>query len=393
LRLRWYVKASGRALLRHWQWLVLAALFIPGLPILSLLALSGQLVSAMVMPGGPFLAHLGGLAGLHAIAILWILPQRQNLRGGAFTNFASTLPTSPHLRRAVDLTVLALADLLLLIPAAIALVLQARSPGAAAIFQSGAVIAAVATLFTVQTAIVGRQPRLLLAGATADVLLSLSLVLPLGVTAWLLLLLSFAAAITVLSRPEPARPLRHRAARDRISRPSRHLDRLPLFFRIQAKALAAHPLATVLRLGLVLVLAIATDALLVAFDFDARALPTAIASLAIGAVTLAGFYRTLRHAHVSMDEFLITLPIKPSFWPWRDTLFAIVLGLIPFGLLLVPLAFHGLASAYALTVLGLAYGSLIAGLRIPLRHDGGLNVILAVLIAASWASAAIAAVR
>jgi hypothetical protein len=388
LRLRWYITSSGQSLLRHWQWLVLAALFIPGLPIVSLLALSAQMVGAAATRDTHLFAHLGGLAGLHVTAVLWILPQRQNLRGGAFAAFTATLPISPHIRRGVDLTLLAFADILLLIPAAIALVFQARSPETAAFYQSGAIGAAVAALFAAQMAVLATRPFLLLAAGAADALLSFGLTLPLGVTTWLLLAVAFSVPTTALLWPEqPAHARRHR-----IPRSALYLDRLPLFLRIQGKALAAHPFASALRLGVALALAIATDALLVAFDFDARALPSAIAALAASAVILAGFYRTLRHAHASMQEFLMTLPVSPLLWPQRDTFFVVSLGLIPFGLMLSPLVFHGLASAPLVAVLGFAYVALIAGLRTPLRRDSGLSVILAVLIAAGWAGAAIAAV-
>ncbi len=384
--------ASGQSLLRHWQWLVLAALFIPGLPIVSLLALSAQMVGAIVTRDGHLFAHLGGLAGLHVIAVLWILPQRQNLRGGVFANFAATLPISPRIRRSVDLTLLAVADILLLIPAAIALAIQARSPDAAAFYKAGAIFAATAALFVAQMAVLAKRPFLLFAAGTADVLLSFGLTLPLGIAAWLLLALSFFAATTALLREVQPLPIRRRFVRRGIPRPAPYLDRLPLFLRIQGKALAAHPFATTLRLGVALALAITTDALLVAFDFDARALPSAIAALAASAVILAGFYRTLRHAHASMQEFLMTLPVTPSLWPRRDTFFVVSLGLVPFGLMLVPLVSHGLASAPLVAALGTAYVALIACLRTPLRRDSGLSVILAVLIAAGWAGAAIAAV-
>jgi hypothetical protein len=386
------MRASGHALLRHWQWFVLAALFIPGVPIVSLLALSGQIVSALVAPDGHFLAHFGGLVALDAIAILWILPQRKTLRGGGFANFVSTLPISPRTRRGVDLTVLAFANIPLLIPGAIALMIEARGRSAAALYQSLAVIASFIPLFAAQIAIVGRQAGLLLMAGTADLLLSLSLALPFGIAAWLLLSLSFVVATAALFWAEPGGRPRYRLLLAPTPRLRLYFDRLPLPMRIQAKALAAHPLATALRLGAVLALAVATDALLVAFNFDARALPTAIAALAASAVLLAGLYRMLDDAHVMIHQFLKSLPVRPAFWPWRDTLFVMLLGLVPFGLLLLPTACRGLASVSALALLGLAYAALIAGLRLPLRRQGGLNVILAALIAIGWASAAIAAV-
>jgi len=38
IRLGWYARASGRALLRYWQWLLLAGLLVPGVPVLAMLA-------------------------------------------------------------------------------------------------------------------------------------------------------------------------------------------------------------------------------------------------------------------------------------------------------------------------------------------------------------------
>lgn len=120
IRLGWYARASGRALLRHWQWLLLAGLLVPGVPVLAVLAApSGALLA--VLGAGPW--SVFGIAAVAGLGALWVLPQRRALRGGEFATYAATLPLSPWLRRAVDLTVLLLADALFIAAVVFAAVL------------------------------------------------------------------------------------------------------------------------------------------------------------------------------------------------------------------------------------------------------------------------------
>lgn len=143
LRLRWYARASGQALLRHWQWLLIAALLVPGLPIVPLLSVPAPLLLAIVSPDIAWPLHLAGFAALLLLSALWVLPQRRNLLGGDLAVYAGTLPTSPLAAGLVDLTVLLAADLLPLLFFAVALT-RANAWGAIGL------IALFAVLLTVQ---------------------------------------------------------------------------------------------------------------------------------------------------------------------------------------------------------------------------------------------------
>jgi hypothetical protein len=396
LRLRWYVKASGRLFLRHWQWFVIAGLVVPGLPIVSLLDIPIQVFDNATLRGPGIFSHIGILAGVQLAALLWIWPQRRNLAGGSFAVYAATLPISAFVRRGVDVTLLALADILILIPAAIALSDRMRSPGEGGAYQLASLLVLVSTIFVVQLASLEKRLAALVAVGIADVLLGNGLALPLGAPAWLLLTLAFCVAIGGLVVPDWRRkspgvyaPAETLTSARGVLRQSRWLSPS---FRIQFKALAAHPVATILCLGLALCVALGADALIAIFRFDARSVPAAIVAMAAIALVISGIYRTLWSYHIPMQDFLSTLPVTRHFWSIHDTRLALLIGFVPLGIILIPLAGYQLCSPFILIVLALAYFALIATLRTALTLGGQMGVLFAAILATGWAGAGIAAV-
>lgn len=106
LRLRHYLREAGKALLRHWQWLLLVGLLVPGS---ALAVLNGPAAAIEALPhAGP-----GAIAVWLFMAIAWILPQRAAVRGGSLAAWARALPLSLAARIAADFVVLAMSDVLL----------------------------------------------------------------------------------------------------------------------------------------------------------------------------------------------------------------------------------------------------------------------------------------
>jgi hypothetical protein len=147
-----------------------------------------------------------------------------------------------------------------------------------------------------------------------------------------------------------------------------------------------------LRFGMSIGLACGTAALIDAFAYDARALPTIVAALAAIALSLSGLYRILAAAHLRMASYLRALPAPAAYWPLRDMALVAGLGAPPLLVLSVPAATHRLAAAPTLVGLVGAYLALLAAMRLPVTHGGRYAVLLSVALAGLWSTATMAAV-
>ena len=95
LRFHWYIRTSGELVLRHWQWFVLACLVVPGPPVVSVFLHAASLLAASVSPVlGPEQHFLVAMV-IEVAAVLWILPQRHALSGGAFMRITLALCHCP----------------------------------------------------------------------------------------------------------------------------------------------------------------------------------------------------------------------------------------------------------------------------------------------------------
>jgi len=72
LRFRWYVRVSSKAMLRYWQWLLLAALLVPGIPVIPLLSALATGLLTLVSPRLPMPIRLIGIAAVIVLAVLWV---------------------------------------------------------------------------------------------------------------------------------------------------------------------------------------------------------------------------------------------------------------------------------------------------------------------------------
>ena len=396
-RLHGYARATGRALRRHWQWLLVAGLLVPGgAPVRAVLRALAYPLRALLIPGHGLIWHLGYILILQVAASTWVMPLRRHIEGDRFMQYAATLPLTPAIRRSVDLTLLILANSVLLVPAGVALGASAARIGMGGLYSVVALGVLLGVSLVVQWAVLQRRWIILSGVVLADLALGLSLTLEGAIGSWLTLALACASAPAALAlrRPRPAVPDRRQLLpRDRPGCGTLPWRWFPADLRLQGKALAAQqPAAAVVRIGLVLGLALATDRLMQIFRFDVRSLPVAILAMAAIALVLAGIYRTLQLAHTAMRFYLATLPLGKRYWPVRDILFVTLLGLVPLGVLLAPLMIHRLAPLPTLALLALADLALLALLRLPSAWGGRQAVLLGVLLAGAWSGAAIAAV-
>lgn len=394
LRLRWYIRASGDLLARHWQWFLIAGLLVPNPPFVGLFYLPARGLEAVFSHEPRLLWQFVGILAVQLAAILWIMPQRQFYAGGGFMDYASALPLSKSLCLAVDLTLLFVANSLLIVPAFIATahILAAQSPDR--LFRVCALWLLLASACIVQMVALKRRPIALTGIALTDVALGSSLVLP-DVLRLPLLTLALAGTIAGLLISRQAKrlsPIPQAFANFRpLSSATRTAGRYSPAFLIQCKAVAARPGLAVLRLSMPIILALAADRLIAMFIFDWRSLPVVILALAAISLLLSGIYRTLRDAHATMRAYLASLPTSSHYWPIRDTAFVVLLGVVPLCILLWPLVVHELSPWFVLLALATAYLALLVSQRFLLTFGGRNAVLYGFMLAAVWSGAALAA--
>jgi hypothetical protein len=147
-----------------------------------------------------------------------------------------------------------------------------------------------------------------------------------------------------------------------------------------------------LRLGAAIALALGANRLIAIFQFDSRSLPTAILTMALIGLLLAGLYRTLFDAHKAMARYLATLPVVRRYWAVRDTGFVLLLNGIVLVILLAPQIAQGLTSLAVFAALATAAQALLVVLRWPALYAGGSRLIYSIVLAGIWSGTAIAAV-
>ena len=403
LRLRWYALATGRLLRRHWQAIVLAVgvLSPVSMPILLQIKFIASPVLEVFSPGHTIAWRILYITLMQAVAFTWVAIQRSNISGGSFMTYGNAFPISPSQWRRVDLIVLLFADSLLLVPVFTTVVVILTSH--VGMGQSAFQVSVVGTLFLLmlvtQLGVLERRSSVLLGVLPTSVLLSLSLDRPVGVLSWLMLAGSLLIAVSFLLNLHPVRRFPnvslHNAQTKQMKRLQWSVVRLiPSALLIQIQTLFFEHLgATILRLSAALGIALSAAWLIRLFEFDARALPTAIIALAAIALISSGLYRILYSVHAPVRPFLATLPISRNFWTVRDTALVMALGAVPMGVLFYPLSDSDIFSMLTLVALAIAYQSLLVLLRLPLLYGGRQSVLLGVILAGTWSGAAMAAIR
>lgn len=403
LRLRWYALATGRLLRRHWQAIVLAGgvLSPMSMPILFQIKFIASPVLEVFTPGHTIAWRILYITLMQAVAFTWVAIQRSNISGGSFMTYASALPISLSQWRRVDLIVLLFADSLLLVPVFAAVVVILTSP--VGMGQSAFQVGVVGTLFLLmlvtQLGVLERRFSVLPGVLLTSLLLSLSLERPVAMVSWLMLAGALLSAVSFLLNLHPARRFPNVSLHNAQTKLIKHLQcffaqRIPPALLIQIQTLFFEHLgATILRLSVVTGIALGAAWLIRLFEFDTRALPTAIIALATIALISSGFYRILYNVHAPVRPFLATLPISRSFWTVRDTVLVMALGAVPMGVLFYPLSDSDIFSMLTLAALAIAYQSLLVLLRLPLLYGGRQSVLLGFILAGTWSGAAMAAIR
>lgn len=392
LRLHGYAWVTASVLKRHWQALLLLTVLVPtgiGIPELA------SPVTAVFTPGHGLLWHLDYIVLLQAIALAWAMLQRNAINGSDFMRYAVSLPISIALRRCVDVSLLFLVNSLVLLPMAFALALVLPSFRLNGVFEISVLTDLGLLVLVAQLAALEKNVAALLGILLADGLLSAALTLPGGLDIGLLLVLAPASAVSFTLAGRTSRwPW---LSANITPRPQTEFLRSAKWIspslRIQSKAIFAdHSGGTILRMSAALAIAVMATFLIRIFQFDGRSLPTSIIAMALIAMILSGFHRTLRSTHAPMQAFLSALPLGRHYWAIRDTLFIAGLGVPPLAVLLPPLLMHGILSLRTLMFLILAYQALLALLRLPLVLGGRHTVLFSALLAGTWSSAAMAAI-
>jgi len=322
-RLRYFAEISGRVFLRQWQGMLLLGLLVVG-QATTILMIPATLLAQMVRGGS-----VTSLVAVVLLGVLWVLPQRRHILGGTFAHYAATLPLGTVTRTLLDLTVLLLADALLVLELGLAVAVGG----------------------------VGLLP---------------------GMLGTLTLVLLVQLAVLHAPLPDPRRVFR--------------AVPFPPSLRLQLHALAEHPVGVGTRSVVAVGLAALAAIIATAFHFDTRAVPVAIGALALIGFVLADFYRLLRDAHAPVRAYLAALPLSPHHLLLRDVLTVLLVGAVPFLMLVVWFGVFDPGSLLVFAGLAIGYAALLAILRVPVLRGGRLAAMLAALLAAGWAGGAIAMV-
>ncbi|MBB2206278.1 hypothetical protein [Gluconacetobacter takamatsuzukensis] len=393
LRLRWYGRVGRDLLARHWQWALLAGLLVPGTPVVGPFLEFSLLLGAVVAPGMGMAGHVGPAVVVDLAAMLWVLPQRRALAGGAFMTYVATLPVGRAVCLSVAATVLAVADGPLLLSAGVAAGRIGLLAGGAYPLCCFLVVLGLAGV--AQHAVVIRRWVLLGPVVVGDVLAVAGLDVASPVGRWGLLGVALAGTVGLAGF---GGRLAGMGGRRRARLPGRAavvFDRAGFVtpaLRVQWGILADRPVLSVLRIGTAVGLALGVARLVALFDFDTRAVPTLIVAVAAIGLLLAGLYRTLFDAHRAAAGYLATLPLPPRYWPLRDTGFLMLVNLVPLAILLRPQGRAGGGLLAVLAGLAVAGQGLLVLLRWPVLHGGRYRLVLSLLLAAGWSGAAMAAV-
>lgn len=392
-RLRWYAVSTGRLLLRHWQATVLTlGVLSPAATPFLLQTLANSILTFFSIEHSLFW-HFAYLILLQTIGVLWAGVQRNNIAGGEFMSYASTLPVSSNQRRRADLGVLLLANGLLFVPIISAAIVLATLPLPLLEKTSRYLVMGVFTLLAIaaQLSLLDRRYARWLAILVIDFLLSASLTWAAQLAGWLLqaLLLIIALVLVIKpSRPARGHPWAFQHGSIKAAQTTMSVWRATFpFAAIQIKAMFKDQIvATFLRFGIATGFTLGAVALFNIAQFDQRALPIAIIALAGIALVASGFFRALQSVHEPVNAYIKSLPVSKQFGARKDTIFVATLSVPFLCIVFYPLLMRDLISTLAAFAVGIAYMLLIAALRFTQLYGGRQSVLLSALLAAFWAA-------
>ncbi len=380
--------------MRHWHWLILSLLLVPmGATVGALIQIIAYPLTAIFSTGHDIMWYFTYIVIVQLIAIAWVLLQIESVRGGNFMNFVASLPVSNVTHVGVNLTLLVIANSILLLMLISAVFVSATPDGSGASYRTFAVISLFLLTLIAQLATLEKTLTILSATLVADLLFASSFTIDNGFTSWLLIVCAIAIAILGITIPSISSQV---IFPGRLTSGYSFIRNILSFshpiVRIQIKALANYSGHTSLRIGVSSVIAIGTVLLIPLFEFDSRSLPTLVLAMAVIAFILGGVYRTLHHAHVQMQSYSLSLPLGKYFWVVRDTLFVIMLGTIFIAILFLPVLNHLDTPFSIVFFLCMAFWVLLALLRLPLLYGGRQSSLLYIALVACWSGAVFAVV-
>ncbi len=394
LRISWHALSTARVLVRHWHWFLLSMLLVPmGATLGGLLQAFAYPLTAIFSPGNDATWYFTYAVVAQAMPVMWVLLQRNSIRGGEFMDFAASLPISAVTRIGVNLTVLLVANSILLIVLVAAVLISANPFGSVSGFELFAIIVLLVLILVAQLATLERTLTIFSTIFIADWVFALGLAQERGeLSAWLLV--ACALGIAGAGLYLPSFPRRVTASSKRTGRSVVRWGEgwsSPII-NIQINALLNRPIGSLLMIGTSATVAAGAVLLMTTFEFDHRSLLVLVLAMDVIAFILSGIYRTLFMAHAQMEAYSATLPLGRHFWSVRDTAFVTVLGMGHLAILLPPMLRHMHVSMTTLTSLCLAYGVLLAALRLPLLYGGRQTALLGFACTILWAAAVITAI-
>ncbi|MBB3219228.1 hypothetical protein [Pseudoduganella umbonata] len=392
-RLRWYAVSTGRLLLRRWQALLLAlAVLAPaGASALSQVQSLGWPVLALLAPEHGSLWRFCCLCLYQALAMAWVLMQRDQVTGGDFMGYARSLPVPPRQARAVDMVVLLAANSpLLLLPAAALVWVVAHDGALPAVLHGLFVVQLVILAAAAQLACVDRRYARLGALALANIPLAAA---PGASPAVQVVLLAATLPCAWLADRYLAGPL-FGPLLDSVKRRASHLAARAAPARLHPAAfiplnylVRQAPAETFGKLAVAGVTTAAALALMAVWEYDDRIGGLSVIALAIVALAISGLYRDLHTAHRAALPLVAGLPL-PRHWARKFDHMILMLAGLPFAAIIGGVVvFHQPQRLVPVLLLAAAFIGLVGLLRLPQVHGERQAVVLGTVIAALWGTA------
>ena len=392
-RLRWYALATGRLLLRRWQalLLILAVIAPMGVSLLSQVKSLAFPVFLLMSSDDSFAWRYTYICTVQSLAVLWIMMQRDQVSGGAFMQYAQSLPLARSQRRTVDLLIVSTANSpILVMPIAAICWFYAQDESAFAWLLHCLFILVFLVLMTItQVHALDRKYT----GWTGIALANILLALAPGAspTAQLILLALTPASVGLWAFvvPSSARLPFVRALQGRFSQSflRASLSRVHPAAFIPLHFLLSQSLAETLG-KVVVAVGIAALALgmMAVWDYDERIVPLAVIALACIALVISGLYRDLHRAHSAARPIVAAFPL-PDKWERKfDNALLMLLGM-PFAAVLGSvIVFHHPQLLATVLLASATYVALIGILRLPQVNAERQAVFLSSVTAALWAA-------
>ena len=330
LRIQWFKLKAKEFIARYAAGLMVIALALPGVAIgdnlnLILLAITQPLLYVSMLEPS-FIQKLSWLMVLMVVFVVWARAQKTAINGGQFAQYTTSLPI-PHRRSiATNFLMVLISNHFLwvfMIYGIYHITLVIHSPKIEVLRY----FYLLALLISCQYVVVFSSKKLLINALIALIILAIALIIPISQSLeWLRLsLVNVALIYFVVNFLSFKRNIKHSSVQQK------QRFKMPFHKNLYYQMLVSSDISsTMFRFGL-----LAT--LLFGFSLSAQHLsglnenkldPYAFIIEALLAFYLSGFYLIFKDQRKSMQQFLMTLPIRRFFWVQRDILTVILLSFL-----------------------------------------------------------------